>query len=186
MATTSENHYTIKECWCKVTRRQFVSRDVLTNKELNQMRDVVYDTFPDVCDIHTLEERVDALGSVIQYWTATYQDVPCRLISKFSGKESFSDLTVKGSATHIIKMPYDQVLTNKMRIYHQSITYEVIRVDRDTTDYMATYAELLRTEVVSPNLTPATSVPAPDPTPTVTPTSYGAFDESFDIDNSYD
>ena len=170
-----------------MARRQFTSKHIPTNKEIGNMRTTMSDHLPDWCDIHTLEERVDALGSVQPYWTATYRDVPCRVISRFSGSEAFSDRTIKGRAGHIIKLAYDQPLTNKMRIYHNDITYEVVRVDRDTTDFAATYAELLRTEVVDPVLTPQTSVPASDPTPAPTPSpSYGAFGDGFDNDNSYD
>lgn len=167
-----------------MAKRAFINKQTTTPKELKSMRNAAVSTLPDNCTIYTLTENVDTIGAVQQLWTATYENVSCRLLTKFSGTEKMFGAAIASTASHIMKVPFNQTLSNTHRVVHNGITYEVIRVDRDTTDFTATYAALLRTDVDAIVNTPIEALPpAPPPAPDPPP-STGEFDDSFD--NTYE
>jgi hypothetical protein len=107
---------------------------LLSDAELNDMRQFVEDGFPDTCTIQTRSD-VNTKGSVASSYANTYLLVPCRVMPyERQGREYEAGAGVKGAGVFVLTVPYDQAIAITNRVIHQGVTYEVTAVF-DTHNY---------------------------------------------------
>jgi len=105
----------------------------LSSAELNAMRNVADDFFPDTCTIQTVTRTAGATGGITESWANTYTSVKCRLDPR-GGAEGVSSDAVEAIGTWTLNIPYDQAISVEDRVVHTSKTYEVTAV-WDTHSY---------------------------------------------------
>ena len=116
----------------------------LTDAELTQMRaDVADVALPDTCDVLSLTQVSDGQGGFADTWGAATASVACRLDYR-GGIESVAGGAVRPFTGWYLTIPYDTSLTTANRIYHGTISYNVIEVDANKSWSLFLYARLER------------------------------------------
>jgi hypothetical protein len=114
----------------------------LTTQELTDMRVIADDFFPDVCAIRTPAITIGAMGGITTAWDNTYTDVACRLDPESGGSEAVVNLALEGKSTWILNIPFDQAIEIDYKVRHQSLEYDIVRIN-DTHSYSTIRRALL-------------------------------------------
>jgi hypothetical protein len=106
----------------------------LTAQELTDMRAIADNFFPDTCTIQTPTITIGGQGGISTTWNNTYTDVACRLDPQSGGSETIVNEALEGKSTWMLNIPFDQAIDITNRVIHESIEYEIVRVN-DTHSY---------------------------------------------------
>jgi hypothetical protein len=105
---------------------------MLSNEDLDYMREAIEDLLPDTCDILQVTQTPDGFGGVSQTWgtAAAGTAVPCRLDIVSNGSpESVAGASVRAYQETVLSMPYNIVVSTTNRIKHEGTTYAVQAVN---------------------------------------------------------
>ena len=85
---------------------------------------------PDLCDIYTVSRSADAQGGYSETYALTGANtgIRCRL-GELSGKEAQVASRMDVVADYVLTLPYDQTVTEDMRIKHDSQDYSIAFVN---------------------------------------------------------
>lgn len=122
---------------------------MISQRELDEMRDAIGDLFPDVCNVLTVTETADGYGGVTQAWGTAVRNAPCRVDIRTdlrsSNLEKVAGASLKPFQVAVISLKYSIALTDQNRIEHNGITYNVKPVNSDSSWRVVTRAELQKT-----------------------------------------
>ena len=101
----------------------------LTPLEIAAMRAEALGVLGDTCTVQVPTETVDANGSVFTAWADT-ANVLCKL-APLSMRDQVSQAGAgfTAIANYVLSVAYDQAMSSGYQVVHQSVTYEMIRVE---------------------------------------------------------
>jgi head-tail adaptor len=102
----------------------------ISAQELEYMREEVRASLPDTCAILRAEKSSDQQGGYVEEWAQVYQDVPCRI----SQSQQMSENRIVSNRTFAMStwdmtLPYDADVSERDRIIHKAVPYEVLFVN---------------------------------------------------------
>ena len=119
----------------------------LSIREMAQLRADAADYWPDTCTIQTGTESRNASGGFTTTYANTYTSVKCRLAPLISTQmESLESHQIAAVTRWVLTVAYNQTLTEKDRIVHDSETYEVARLEDTHSNRTAKRAYLRRVD----------------------------------------
>lgn len=98
---------------------------------------------PDTITIQTRTRYQDGQGGLIDSYINSYQDVKARLAQN-SGRETSAAGREYEDAAYTLTVPYDQNITEQMRVVHEGQSYEVIGVNTGASYATARRCQLKR------------------------------------------
>jgi hypothetical protein len=101
-------------------------------KELEAMQLAINGLLPDVCNILSLTKTPNGRGGVTESWGTASENVSCRL-DFISGSESTVAMSNQPFTRWIMTLPYSTGVVPTNRIVHNSLTYNVIAINADTS-----------------------------------------------------
>jgi len=105
---------------------------MLSEKELNAMRDSIGELLPDFCHLLTLTQVSDGAGGFTDSWGTATRNVSCRLDTR-GGRETLFDGSIRPFNTLILSLPYDTEITEAYRVELDDFTYNVTNVNLGTS-----------------------------------------------------
>ena len=115
----------------------------LSSVELAAIRADVLGVLGDTCTVQVPTETVDANGSVSTAWADT-ANVLCKLAPlSMQDQVSQAGAGFTSIANYVLSVAFDQAMSSGYQVVHQSVTYEVIRVE-DTHTWRALRRAYLR------------------------------------------
>jgi SPP1 family predicted phage head-tail adaptor len=97
----------------------------LTTLQLAQLRLHREGSLPDTCTLQTVTVGADAIGGMTETWANTYTGVECRLSPLTGGPEVIEGEQLSALNVYMLTVHHDQTITDKMRVVHDSVTYEI-------------------------------------------------------------
>jgi hypothetical protein len=103
---------------------------MLTNFELQFMRDSIEMLMPDTCTILSPIDTPNDEGGIIQTWGTVAANVPCRLDMK-SGSLPVTGGAVQLFTSYMLSIPYDQTIDEVDNVVINSIQYAVTSLNSE-------------------------------------------------------
>lgn len=103
---------------------------LLSAAQLNRMRAVAEQAFPDVCDIERRVDVSDDGGGTTTTWDPHLEAVPCRLSPVGGGEIGLTGARIEDEATSLITVAHDVDVLESDRILIDGFVYDVQLVRR--------------------------------------------------------
>lgn len=119
----------------------------LSTLELTQLRSDVEDVMPDTCDLYVKSETIGSSGKISASWTETYSSVECLVVpvgARAAGQEIVQADQLSRPMEYVLTVPYDQTLAESMRVVHDSVVYEIVRMEDTWSQRSSKRAILVR------------------------------------------
>lgn len=114
---------------------------MISTKELEAMRSILANTFPDTCSILTVTRTADGEGGFTESWGTTTSGVACRLDMQ-SGSESMNADALTPYTRWVLSVASSESITTNNRILIGSTTYNVLSVNSGASWKLVTRAIL--------------------------------------------
>lgn len=108
---------------------------MLTDRELQHMRDAVASLYPDTCNILTATSVSDSEGGYTQTWGTASANVACRLdvVQNMVVGERLTDSSLRAFYSYELTVPYDTTISENQRVELGDYTYAVSGIDKDVS-----------------------------------------------------
>lgn len=103
---------------------------MLTNAELQYMRESIEQLMPDTCTIINPVNTPNDEGGLIQTWGTVAANVPCRLDMKSSSEPAIGG-AVQIFTGYMLSIPYDQTIDEVDNVVINSIQYAVTSINSE-------------------------------------------------------
>lgn len=107
-------------------------QNLIDRNDLASARATVLGLMPDLCDIYTPSRTEDQQGGFAETYILSYSDVRCRLgeveQTRFR-EEGITASRMDVVADYMLTLPFDQEITEDMRIQHQGQDYTIATVN---------------------------------------------------------
>ena len=100
----------------------------LSASDMAYVRAQAETALPDIITIERLSQVDDGAGGQTERWDPVYIDVAARLAER-TGREGIIAAREAVAAEWVLTLPYDQDITEKDRVIHVGLTYEVVFVN---------------------------------------------------------
>jgi head-tail adaptor len=106
---------------------------MLSNSELEYMREAIGQLLPDTCNILTVTNTPNGFGGMTQTWGTASASVACRLdiVNRGQDAESIQASGIRAYQEVMLSLPYDTTITTSQRVEHGGYTYNVHSVNTD-------------------------------------------------------
>lgn len=101
---------------------------MLTNSELQFMRDSIEQLMPDRCNILSPVNTPNEEGGIVQTWGTIASNVPCRLDMKSSSEPAIGG-ALQIFTGYMLSLPYDQTIEETYNVVINSIQYAVTSIN---------------------------------------------------------
>jgi hypothetical protein len=100
---------------------------LLTDADLDFMRDALEDLLPDTCHILSVTEASDGQGGITQTWGTATASVACRLDAgkRVASSEQVDAAALQPYSFWWLTLPYDTTIGAGNRVVHGGATYNV-------------------------------------------------------------
>lgn len=118
-----------------------MSETLISDAELQWMRDAAAELLPDVCTILRPTNTSDGQGGWVTTWGTVAANVKCRLdIGNRDIQETITGATLKPHSWWMLTLPYNQTIDATWRVVIGGQSYNVINHDSGKSWQIATRA----------------------------------------------
>ena len=103
---------------------------LLTDDDLNIMRDAIGGLLPALCDILTVTHTSDGQGGAVDTWGTAVAGVSCRLDWRRGDEQVFGNRLFPYTGW-ILSIPFDTTISETQRVQLGGIVYNVSMVDNN-------------------------------------------------------
>lgn len=111
-------------------------------RELDELRTSVLDTFDKTCTIRKVTNSSDSQGGQSETWADRSTNVPCRLTRSLTRGETFIADRVMHDSNYVLALPWGETIEPTDKVIVDSLTYDVIEVVSGTQAVTKVYLEL--------------------------------------------
>lgn len=112
-------------------------------RELDELRTCVLDTFDKTCTIRKVANASDSQGGFTETWSDRSTNVPCRITRNLTRGETYMADKVAHVSNYVLALPWGETIEPTDKVIVDTLTYDVLEVVSGCQAVQKVYLELV-------------------------------------------